>query len=55
MTTLSENDKLILNAVFNPNLPLTDAYEEDLSDTLQGKEISLIYFFYWYLVKFKIF
>lgn len=30
MVSLSEHDRAVLNCVFNPNLPLDDAYDEEL-------------------------
>lgn len=36
MSNLSENDRGVLNAIFNPNLPLTEAYDEDLTLILKG-------------------
>lgn len=37
MAQLSTHDKAILNCIFNPNLPLTDCYEEELSEEIKGK------------------
>ncbi|KAI4457140.1 hypothetical protein MML48_8g00008434 [Holotrichia oblita] len=36
MAQLSTHDKAILNCIFNPNLPLTDCYEEELSEEIKG-------------------
>lgn len=40
MMSLSDHDKAVLKCVFNPNLPLDDAYDEELPN-LKG-----IYFNY---------
>lgn len=37
MAELSTHDKAILNCIFNPNLPLTDCYEEELNEEIKGK------------------
>ncbi|KAK9739318.1 Tetratricopeptide repeat [Popillia japonica] len=35
MAELSTHDKAILNCIFNPNLPLTDCYEEELNEEIK--------------------
>lgn len=35
-TNLTEHDKAVLNCVFNPHLPLEDAYDEALEEELKG-------------------
>lgn len=37
MAQLTEHDKAVLNCVFNPHLPLEDAYDEISEEELQGK------------------
>lgn len=36
MAQLSARDKAVLNCVFNPNLPLTEAYDEELDANIIG-------------------
>lgn len=36
MAQLTPRDKAILNCVFNPSLPLTEAYNEELDSSLIG-------------------
>lgn len=36
---LSENDRAVLNSIFNPSQPLGEnAFEEDIPELLEGKE-----------------
>lgn len=37
MAQLTPHDKAILNCVFNPSLPLNEAYEEELDSDIFGK------------------
>lgn len=37
MSDLSAHDKAILNCIFNPNLPLADCYQEELTEESEGK------------------
>ncbi|XP_022916999.1 tetratricopeptide repeat protein 36 homolog isoform X2 [Onthophagus taurus] len=38
MVDLSHHDKAVLNCIFNPSLPLTEAYDEELNSTIQDVE-----------------
>lgn len=49
MTSLSAHDKAVLNCIFNPSLPLEEAYKEELSVELVGK-----YNFFFKLVYFTV-
>ncbi|GJQ81758.1 hypothetical protein Trydic_g305 [Trypoxylus dichotomus] len=40
MADLSVHDKAILNCIFNPNLPLEDCYDENLSEEIKDVEIN---------------
>lgn len=42
MAQLSIHDRAVLNCVFNPNLPLTEAYAEELDSKITGKDIDII-------------
>lgn len=37
MLSLSDHDKAVLNCVFNPHLPLEQAYEEEDIPELKGR------------------
>ncbi|XP_031354339.1 tetratricopeptide repeat protein 36 homolog [Photinus pyralis] len=38
MSQLSSHDKAVLNCLFNPNLPLDQAYNEDLNENIKDEE-----------------
>ncbi|KAK5641417.1 hypothetical protein RI129_009964 [Pyrocoelia pectoralis] len=40
MSQLSSHDKAVLNCLFNPNLPLDQAYNEELSDNIKDQEVN---------------
>lgn len=42
MAQLTARDKAILNCVFNPSLPLDEAYEEELDGSIIGKKKLII-------------
>lgn len=41
MTALSTHDKAVLNCIFNPNLPLDQVYDEELSAPIKGMYIDI--------------